>query len=470
MLFTQLSFLVFLAPVLIGHVLTRRWKSLNEPFLVLASWCFFVYWSLTDFLIFFAILAVNFVLVRALGKANTPAARKGLLLLSVGLSLGALALFKYRQFFSASVAGGLHWLGVSWRAPSGSLAIPLAISFYTFHLISLVIDVHARKCPAPGFRAYALYLSFFPQMLAGPIVRSDQVFPQIDTPPRDRPTDLLGAVYLFVLGFAFKAVVADNIADAIDPCWLPAGLATLSTLDAWCVAGLYSCQIFADFGGYSFMALGLGKLFGFELPENFRAPYLAGSFREFWQRWHISLSSFLRDYLYIGALGGSRGPRWRTHVNLLVTMLLGGLWHGPAWNFVAWGGLHGLGLVGERLLGLGERERRPLVVRAIWFLVVQLVVVLAWVLFRAPGVAFAVSFLRRMFVLDGTGLRLELAPPLAAVGALSLPVVAYHLAYRWPALGRRGQPVWLRGALTGALVYAILVVLHSPRGFIYFVF
>jgi alginate O-acetyltransferase complex protein AlgI len=233
---------------------------------------------------------------------------------------------------------------------------------------------------------------------------------------------------------------------------------------------LYSCQIFADFGGYSFMAIGLGKVLGFELPENFRAPYLAGSFREFWQRWHISLSSFLRDYLYIGVLGGSRGRWWRTSLNLLITMLLGGLWHGPAWTFVAWGGLHGCGLVGERLLGFTEKDRKPLALRVVWYLVVQLAVVVAWVLFRSPDLAFAGAFLQRMFVLDGNGLSLELAPPLATVLFLTVPVVLHHLAHACPPLGHVTRAVWLRGALAGALLYAILVILHTPRGFIYFVF
>jgi alginate O-acetyltransferase complex protein AlgI len=470
MLFTQVSFLVFLALTLVGHGLTRPWKTANNLFLLLASWCFFIYWSLADFLIFFGVMGVNFILLAALQAASGAKTRRLLLLLSVGISLSTLALFKYRQFFGHNLVELLGLLGLAWKPASASIAIPLAISFYTFHLISLVSDVYVRKYKAPSFLDYALYLSFFPQILAGPIVRGDQMLPQVEKPPRERTGDVVHGVYLFVLGFFFKAVVADNIADAIDPYWLPAGLARLSAADAWVVALLYSGQIFADFGGYSFMAIGLGKLLGFDLPENFRAPYLAGSFREFWQRWHITLSTFLRDYLYIGALGGNRGPRWRMHLNLFVTMLLGGLWHGPAWNFVAWGALHGCGLVVERLLGFTDKGGKSAALRFLWYGVVQIAVVFAWILFRSPDLHFAKMFFKRLFVLNSHAWNPHLAGQFAPVLLLLVPIVVHHLAHAWPASGLVRQPIWLRGALSGALLYAILVILHTPRGFIYFVF
>jgi alginate O-acetyltransferase complex protein AlgI len=337
-------------------------------------------------------------------------------------------------------------------------------------MISLVCDVHARKYPAPGFVDYCLYLSFFPQILAGPIVRGDQMLPQLARHPRERVTDFTGGLYAFVLGLFFKAVIADHISDAIDPCWTDAAVRGLSTLDAWCVALLYSAQIFADFGGYSFMAIGLGKILGFELPTNFDAPYLSASFQEFWHRWHITLSSFLRDYLFIGALGGSRVAAWRIPVNLIVTMLLGGLWHGPAWNFIAWGGLHGCALAIERSTGFTMKERRSALARGLWSGVVFLTVLVAWVMFRSPDLRFAIHFLGRMAGRGANNAGMHLAPEVAHALPLILPVLIYHLARaRLPATAL-WQNWAYRGIATGALTYAILMGMHAPRGFIYFVF
>ncbi len=470
MLFTQHAFLAFLVLVLIGDRATRRWRAANHGFLLLASWAFFLYWSLTDFLIFLGAMLAGFVFVAALGRASGPRLRRALLLGAVSLSLGMLALFKYRQFFGANLGQLLHACGWSWPALSDTITIPLAISFYTFHMISLVCDVHARKYPAPGFLDYALYLSFFPQMLAGPIVRGDQMLPQLARPPRERVADVAGGLYAFVLGFFFKAVIADHLAVTIDPCWTDDGVRGLTVADAWLAALFYSAQIFADFGGYSFMAIGLGKLLGFELPTNFDAPYVSSTFQEFWRRWHITLSSFLRDYLYIAALGGSRGPRWRTPINLILTMLLGGLWHGPAWNFIAWGGVHGGALAVERWAGFALDARRSRLTAAFSFAVVQLTVVLAWVLFRAPNLALAARFYGRLLGLGAGASGLHVAPELARALPLVAPVLLYHLARAWaPAEVIWRAPI-LRGALTGALLYAALVFMHSPRGFIYFVF
>lgn len=471
MLFSQLTFLPFFALVLIGHLLTRRSRFANNLFLLIASWVFFLYWSVADFAIFLSVMAINYVFLRALERSSRSATRRAWLLGSLAVSLGTLGLFKYRQFFGENATYLLNLVGIPCAPPAGSILIPLAISFYTFHMISLICDVHDRKYAAPSFLDYALYLSFFPQMLAGPIVRGNQLLPQILRQPRERDTDVTNGVYNFVLGYFFKVVIADHVADAIEPYWLAAGLATASTADVWCVALMYSCQIFADFAGYSFMAIGLGKLLGFSLPENFNAPYLAGSFREFWQRWHMTLSAFLRDYLYIGALGGNRGGKWRTCINLLVTMLLGGLWHGPAWNFLAWGAVHGVGLTIERLLGLGyNKVQRSRLSQLGWASFVQLTVLLAWILFRAPNLEFALVYLKRMFLLDGSKLSWSLAPSLGQPMLLVLPVVVHHLARAWPWSRVVCEWTVVRAALGGALLYAVCVFLHDPRGFIYFVF
>jgi alginate O-acetyltransferase complex protein AlgI len=296
------------------------------------------------------------------------------------------------------------------------------------------------------------------------------MLPQLARHPRDRVTDVTGGLYAFVLGLFFKAVIADHISDAIDPYWTDSAVRGLSTLDAWCVALLYSAQIFADFGGYSFMAIGLGKILGFELPTNFDAPYLAASFQEFWHRWHMTLSSFLRDYLFIGALGGSRVAAWRIPVNLIVTMLLGGLWHGPAWNFIAWGGLHGCALAIERSTGFTMKERRGTLARGLWFGAVFLTVLVAWVLFRSPDLRFAIHFLGRMAGLGAGNGGMRLAPEVANAIPLALPVLIYHLARTRLPVTALWQSWAFRGIVTGALSYVVLMAMHSPRGFIYFVF
>jgi len=468
MLFSQLTFFVFLAVVLIGHWLTRFSRIANNLFLLAASWAFFAYWSLADFVIFLVIIFFTYPLLAGIDRLSPGKPRRLLLGFSLSTSLTTLAFFKYRHFLGANILYFLKSLGVVYQPPSDSIAIPLAISFYTFHLIILAWDVYQGKYRTPSFLTYCLYLSFFPHILAGPIVRGDELLGQIETHPRDRVVDWVGAIYVFCVGLFFKVVIADNISEAIDPYWTAAGFRNVSTLDTWCVILLYSCQIFADFGGYSFMAIGLGKMFGIELPENFNAPYLATSFREFWHRWHITLSRFLRDYLYIAALGGNRCAKWRMQLNLIVTMLLGGLWHGPAWTFIVWGGIHGCGLAIERWLGFTDKARKSLLSRASWCVAVQLGVIVAWALFRSPDMRFALKFLRRMFLLSQPSF--TLTPTLAAALLLIVPVIVHHFWRASESLGTWTQSLLARGALTGAVIYLICVFFHAPRGFIYFVF
>ena len=277
-------------------------------------------------------------------------------------------------------------------------------------------------------------------------------------------------VYYFLLGLFLKAVCADHIADFIDPYWTQEGAKSLGFAASWIVAFLYSCQIFADFAGYSLMAIGLALLLGFQLPDNFRAPYLAGTFSEFWRRWHITLSSFLRDYLYIDLLGGNRkGPK-RTYINLMATMLLGGLWHGPSWTFVAWGGLHGSALCVERYFRFDGRTRKPGWLRSVfWAVVVQVVVVIAWVMFRSPDFQTAGVFLQHMLVPGGSGMS-GVPAPLNAGMFLTLPVLLHHVLTKL-------EPVWpwiqyqsVRGCAAGVLLSLILLFIHRPQGFIYFTF
>jgi alginate O-acetyltransferase complex protein AlgI len=468
MLFTQLSFLLFFALVLAGNWLTRRWHRLNNLFLLGVSWFFFAYWSLTDLTIFLAILLVNYPLVWCAGRLSSMNARKSAAIAALVVSLGMLLFFKYTNFLGGTLEQVLLSFSIVWKPPALALGIPLAISFYTFHSISLVFDVLDRKVAVPGPLSYALYLSFFPHVIAGPIVRAGEIVPDIDQHPRRRPVDLTRGFQDFLLGFFFKAVIGDQLADAINPFWTATAAASMTAADAWCVAFMYSCQIFADFAGYSWMAMGLARGLGFRFPENFNAPYLATTFRTFWHRWHMTLSRFLADYLYIKALGGNRGGPRRTYINLAATMVLGGLWHGAAWTFVVWGCIHGASLAVERYFALDGRKPKSNFARVAWAGVVQLAVLIAWVFFRAPDTLCARHIVMRMFTLSD-GLTIS-GTGLAAALLLTIPVIAYHLGKALGPLRRLEESPTVRGVLSGVMASIVFVMPHIPQGFIYFVF
>lgn len=460
MLFTQTLFLLYLPLVLLGNLATLRWRRVNAAFLLAASWVFLVTWDPQDLALLVAVLFVQHGLLRRIEAAADPTRRRGWWWAAAGLGLGTLAWFKYAGFLAEVLLGRP-------AAAGAAEVIPLGLSFYTFQCLGLAADVHDGEAPAPDLLTYATFISFFPQIVAGPIVRGSELIPQLETPGPRRRFDWLGGLDWFVLGFAFKVVVADNLGAVVDPYWEFRAHRALGWAGHWALAVAYAGQIFADFAGYSFMAVGLGKWLGFELPENFDAPYLATSFRDFWRRWHITLSAFLRDYLYVRALGGNRGGRARTLRNLLVTMLLGGLWHGAAWTFLAWGAAHGLALAYERARaappadGPGARFGR--------WLAVQAFVVLAWVPFRAGSLDEAAEVLRAMLV--PTGGDVLTVPPRLLFGLVWLaPLVVHHLACLHPPTRS-----WLRapvpqGALTGALLYLTLLSPSRARGFLYFVF
>ncbi len=287
-------------------------------------------WGVYSLALFLVVAVANFAAGRAM-KETRPPWPTAILCLAIGVDICTLAAFKYSAFF------GLHL-----NSLTGLIGIPLAISFYTFHIISYLVDTYRGKTKPTTFGRYLFYLSFFPHVVAGPIVRTWQLVPQLQT-TRRIATDWPMGVHFLSTGFFLKSVCADNIAGIIDPAWKAADL---STPDHWVVAFFYYCQIYGDFAGYSLMALGMARLLGFRLPANFRSPLRAVRLQEFWRRWHITLSRWLRDYLYI-PLGGNRAGL--VAVNLMVTMLLGGLWHGAGPGFIIWGGLHGAGLVIERL-------------------------------------------------------------------------------------------------------------------------
>jgi D-alanyl-lipoteichoic acid acyltransferase DltB (MBOAT superfamily) len=317
---------------------------------------------------------------------RSPRRRGSLLAVSVIVNLGILGTFKYFGFFAESAAQFLNAFGLQLNPSTVSLILPVGISFYTFQTMAYTIDVWRGKIePETSLRQFALYVSFFPQLVAGPIETPRHLMPQLAALSRPQGTQVINGALLFLTGLLRKVLIADTIAAFVDPVFATPG--TQSSADLALVVILFGVQIYADFAGYTDMARGLALAFGVNLVVNFRQPYFAVSLTDFWRRWHISLSSWLRDYLYI-PLGGNRRGRLATYRNLMVTMLLGGLWHGASWNFVIWGGLHGLGLAMERWRR--DRGRQAVPGLAGWTFTMGLVFA-AWIFFRAPTLDVAWS-------------------------------------------------------------------------------
>jgi alginate O-acetyltransferase complex protein AlgI len=410
MVFASHAFLVFLLIVLAVYSLaTRRNERAGQPLLIAASLVFYGYWIPAYLLILIASILVNHVLARCIMH---KVERRGLLVaLGIALNLALIGYYKYAGFLVES----LSWVLRS-RLPVPDIVLPIGISFFTFQQISLLVDAykgHVRRLP---FWDHVFFISFFPQLIAGPIVRQNDLFPQLrsKTSWRLRADHVAVGVALFSVGLFKKAFLIDPVVPKIDLLFLAADYGSaMGFVDAWTAAIGYGFQIYFDFSAYSDMAIGLGFIFGIRLPINFFSPYKASSARAFWRRWHITLSRFLRDYLFI-PLGGSRMGLARTASALLVTMSLGGLWHGASWTFVAWGLLHGLylsinhawrALVASRLAGTRERIRAApilsLALRGVSVAITFLAVTFAWAFFRSRDFDSAFRLAKGMLGLTG---------------------------------------------------------------------
>lgn len=346
MLFPTVDFAVFFLIVFTASWLTMPHPHVWRWFMLAASYVFYGWWDVR-FVPLLALSSVgNQLLAVAIHRSTSPQRRRGLLAVAVAGNLAVLGTFKYYGFFASSLVNAFAGLGVDVPLPLLQFVLPVGISFFTFQALSYVIDVYRGDAEPAHPLDFAVYLSFFPQLVAGPIVRTSELLPQFRAPRDPRRVDIGRAFHLILLGLAKKVVIADFLArEIVDPVFhSPGQHSALETLFG--VYG-YSVQIFCDFSAYTDIAIGVALLLGFTLPDNFNAPYAATSIQDFWRRWHMTLSRWLRDYVYI-PLGGSRGGRPSAYANLMATMLLGGLWHGAAWKFVLWGGLHGLWLAGGR--------------------------------------------------------------------------------------------------------------------------
>jgi alginate O-acetyltransferase complex protein AlgI len=470
MLFNSTEFVVFLA-VMLGLYWATPWLLVRRALLIVGSLFFYAWWDYR----FVALLA--YVTLVAYGAARLlprfPQHGRKIVALTLLLQLGQLAVFKYTNFFLSGLTDIAQLLGRDLQTPAFSIALPIGVSFYTFHGISYVVDVYRGKLKAPlGLSVVTLYIVFFPQLVAGPIVRADSFIPQTEKLPQLGSRDLIAALKLITMGLVYKCVFADHLAPLVDEIFkAPARFDNLTLASA--ALGFYS-QIYFDFVGYSTMAIGISRLFGFKLPRNFAFPYRSASITEFWRRWHISLSTWLRDYLYI-PLGGNRAGVWVQYRNLFLTMLIGGLWHGASYNFVLWGALHGALLVLHRAL----RSRFPNaftagVARWAWlpvaWLSTQLFVLVAWVPFRAATLGDTSIILHALTGLRAdAGLISQTLPPLL----LLLPVVADHLLVqnpRLPALPWPKRPLILIALLGVCFALALPFVELDVQSFIYFQF
>jgi alginate O-acetyltransferase complex protein AlgI len=467
----------FLPLVLLGYCLIpQNPRFLRTAFLLIASYVFYGWLNPWFVALVFGTSGVNYILSIRMSQCEGKYVRRILITIAVTINLGLLAFFKYAVFFQDNLNHVLRFSG-SDAMPVLRMVLPVGISFYTFRVLSYVIDVYRGNPPARSFLDFACYVAFFPQLLSGPIQRYGTIDAKSETTPtfadqlaapmRSLSKFSYGAA-LFILGFAKKVLLADTVgqvADAVFAAEAP------GTLDVWFGAAAYAFQLYFDFSAYSEMAIGLGAMLGFECPRNFNAPYRADSITDFWRRWHISLSSWFRDYLYI-PLGGNRRGVARSYFNLVVVFLLCGLWHGANWTFVVWGAYHGVFLTVERFLG--KKTVQSFLPHPLQISVTFIVVTVGWVLFRSPDMAHAWNLLEIMFTPSEPqggsillGAVIYTPEHLLTIAICSLLAFQPVQAFDWAK-----DLTWLKaGVLVGLFCLSLMVMFtHTFRSFLYFQF
>jgi alginate O-acetyltransferase complex protein AlgI len=470
MLFPTLGFLLFFLIVAAAMAALGTRFAAKKTVLVVASYYFYAQWDWRFCFLLAGSSVVSYIAGQLIDRASDERRARTILGIAVALHLGLLGIFKYFDFFISSANQLARLLGLEHEVPFIEILLPVGISFFTFHGISYITDVYRRDvavCRNP--LDMLLYMSFFPQLVAGPIVRAAYFLPQLARPSTE-PIPVGPALLLILSGLFKKVVIANYLATGlVDPVF--SAPTSYGGPDLLLATYGYAVQIFCDFSAYSDMAIALAALLGFRFPANFNQPYRAQRLREFWQRWHISLSTWLRDYLY-KPLGGNRGGRLNTYRNLLLTMLLGGLWHGAAWKFIAWGALHGGGLAVERMLEpwIGRRALSP-AAKIIATLIVFHFVCLAWIFFRAEDFAVASLYIGGLASGWGEGVQ-QAGPFVVALIAIGLAgQFTPDALFDRVALAFARVPSWGLGAMAGIVVALINAL--GPEGvapFIYFRF
>lgn len=471
MAFNSLIFLIFFAAVLGLHALPLQWH-VKKTNLLLASYIFYAAWNPPFVVLLWLSTLTDWFAAKRMTRSKGTQ-RRLYLIVSIFVNLGLLGYFKYGSFLEENFVRLVNAFGVDYAITPSSIILPLGISFYTFQSMSYSFDVYRRQLqPAHSMLDFALYVSFFPQLVAGPILRAGFFLQQLADDNKDRVADYGWGLSLIVIGLFEKVVLADGLlAPVVEAVY--GSTAEATTTDAWFGTFAFAGQIFFDFNGYSVIAVGLAKCLGFRLPWNFLSPYAAIGFSDFWRRWHVTLSAWLRDYLYIG-LGGNRGGTLRTTVNLAVTMLLGGLWHGASWLFVLWGAAHGLLLVIERLAKQFFGSVHWLATSPAKFtlgILTFLLVSLTWVLFRAESVDSAMQLFAVMLQPYGGIAVIDLKQVLT-VAAVLAALLGTHWFMRQREFGSmlKSLPWPVIALILASMLVAILVSPGEERDFIYFEF
>jgi alginate O-acetyltransferase complex protein AlgI len=473
MLFNSWSFILFFLGVLLHYYIVPSWRS-RKVVLLLASYIFYAAWNPPFVVLLWISTVVDWFVARGIYAARSRGRRRFLLAVSLAVNLGLLGYFKYGAFLLDNFLWLVQSFGWDLSLAAPSIILPVGISFYTFQTLSYTLDVYRRHgVPSDSFLDYALYVTFFPQLVAGPIVRAGDFLPQCREPKPFSGQALGWGLSLMLLGLFEKIAIADGllapVAEAVYD-----GSTPPDFVSAWCGTFAFAGQIFLDFAGYSLCAIGAALCLGFTVRDNFRFPYAALGFSDFWRRWHTSLSSWLRDYLYI-PLGGSRRGPLRTLASLAVTMLLGGLWHGASWTFVIWGGLHGVYLVLER----GVRRLSPwrdggsAIVQAPVALLTFLLVCVAWVFFRAHSFAKAFDVAAALFgsVSEDAGRVLKPEAAVISIG-VTVALLSIHWLMREATITQLAKrvPWWVRSLALAAMLIGIAGLSGEDRAFIYFQF
>ena len=485
MLFNSFEFLIFF-PLVVGlyFAIPQRFRWM---FLLAASYYFYMAWKAEYVLLIMASTIIDYYAALRMGATPEKSKRKKYLVLSAIANLGLLFSFKYFNFFSDATREILANANIFYDSPALSILLPVGISFYTFQTLSYTIDFYrgVRK-PERHLGIFALYVSFFPQLVAGPIERSTRLLPQFRQAKTFDIERVLSGLRLMLWGFFKKLVIADRLAVYVNEVYNNPGDYTGAPVIL--ATYFFAFQIYCDFSGYSDIAIGAARVMGYDLMENFRRPYFAKSIGEFWKRWHISLSTWFKDYLYI-SLGGNRVSRWRWYYNVLIVFLLSGLWHGANWTFLTWGGLHGIYLilshrtarVRERLCQLTGLSALPEFHKFIKVFVTFHLVLLAWVFFRSNSVSDALTHLNSMLSLNASGLAAAFGKPTAAAGWVEMAIACgamavlliEHVIGRKQRIGQYlgAQPRWARwGAYQAIIVVILLFGVFSHAEFIYFQF
>ena len=477
MVFNSYTFIAFFIAILILHNLPFSWNT-KKVNLLLASYLFYAAWNPPFILLLWLSTVVDFYVGKALFTQENPYKKKLLLVLSLIGNLGMLCFFKYGTFLLENFVSLSNLIGFNYNPAIPTIILPAGISFYTFTTLCYTIDMYKKRSePVKSLLDFSLFVTFFPHLVAGPIVRPPQLVPQFETPRVASRKQMMDGLLLLSLGLFMKVVLADSmLSETADAVFNSQSM--LPFLDAWIGVFAFSGQIFLDFAGYSTCAIGVALCLGFVLPQNFNYPYAAIGFSDFWKRWHITLSSWLRDYLYI-PLGGSRNGQLRTYYALMMTMLIGGLWHGANWTFVAWGGLHGLYLWVEKFF----RDRRSAdsdengmknnsIIGFFYALLTFMLVNITWVFFRSDSFGKSYQMLQAMFGIINVGKPILTTLAILKVALVVPAIILFHWFMRNTKVLDEAHKMswWSLGIVWSFLILFLIWAQESGSSFIYFQF